>query len=90
MKWTLAFAFALIAAPLAAQEAPRETVGMSRVVADLTESMPNEPAGVCTCRALWDDPAIRDFVGLNENAWDFNSPERIPGFGPLTRSDGAR
>jgi len=29
------------------------------------------------------DPAIRDFIGLSENAWDFNDPAGIPGFGPL-------
>jgi hypothetical protein len=35
-------------------------------------------------RHAWSaDPAIRDFVGLAENAWDFNDPSAIPGFGPL-------
>jgi hypothetical protein len=35
-------------------------------------------------RKVWSsDPAIRDFVGLSENAWDFNDPTAIPGFGPL-------
>jgi hypothetical protein len=39
-------------------------------------------------RRVWtSDPAIRDFVGLSENAWDFNAPETIPGFGPITASD---
>src|SRR5215210_7737101 len=39
-------------------------------------------------RRVWSaDPAIRDFVGLAENAWDFNAPETIPGFGPITASD---
>jgi hypothetical protein len=32
-------------------------------------------------RAWMADPAIRDFVGLAENAWDFNAPDAIPGFG---------
>ena len=27
------------------------------------------------------DPAIRDFRGLQENDWDFNAPDSIPGFG---------
>jgi hypothetical protein len=35
-------------------------------------------------RKVWtSDPAIRDFVGLSENAWDFNDPTAIPGFGPM-------
>jgi hypothetical protein len=34
-------------------------------------------------RAWLADPAIRDFVGLVENAWDFNDPNAMPGFGPL-------
>ncbi len=44
------------------------------------------PAGVEPCGAssrLGADPAIRDFVGLAENAWDFNDPNAMPGFGPL-------
>ena len=32
--------------------------------------------------AAWtSDPAIRDFRGLQENDWDFNAPDSIPGFG---------
>jgi hypothetical protein len=35
-------------------------------------------------RRAWSaDPAIRDFVGLSENSWDFNAPDSIPGFGSL-------
>lgn len=37
-------------------------------------------------RAWAADPAIRDFVGLAENAWDFNDPNAMPGFGPLDQS----
>lgn len=29
------------------------------------------------------DPAVRDFIGLSENSWDFNIPGTIPGFGSL-------
>ena len=51
---------------------------------------PGVPAEL-TRRALrqaWKtDPAIRDFVGLSENAWDFNAPGGVPGFGPLTQED---
>jgi hypothetical protein len=35
-------------------------------------------------RKLWlADPAIRDFVGLADYAWDFNAPGSMPGFGAL-------
>jgi len=35
-------------------------------------------------RRVWlTDPAIRDFVGLSENSWDFNASSAIPGFGPI-------
>ena len=35
-------------------------------------------------RKVWTcDPAIRDFIGIAENQWDFNDPNAIPGFGPL-------
>jgi hypothetical protein len=34
-------------------------------------------------RAWVTDPAVRDFVGIAENHWDFNKPEDIPGFGLL-------
>ena len=29
------------------------------------------------------DPAIRDFIGLAENQWDFTQPDGVPGFGSL-------
>jgi hypothetical protein len=41
-------------------------------------------------REIWRDPAIRDFVGLSENSWDFTAPETIPGFGPIERGNGLR
>lgn len=35
-------------------------------------------------RRVWTvDPAIRDFVGIAENQWDFTMPNEIAGFGPL-------
>jgi Protein of unknown function (DUF3306) len=34
-------------------------------------------------RAWTADPAIRDFVGLQENDWDFTNPDAIPGFGDI-------
>jgi hypothetical protein len=29
------------------------------------------------------DPAIRDFRGMQENGWDFDRPDGMPGFGEL-------
>jgi hypothetical protein len=41
-------------------------------------------------RAWSTDPAIRDFVGLSENSWDFSAPGGVPGFGPLTTDGSSR
>src|SRR3989304_1739963 len=42
-------------------------------------------------RRAWSaDPAIRDFIGLSENSWDFTASDSIPGFGPLDPSEGRR
>ncbi|MDJ1159616.1 DUF3306 domain-containing protein [Chelatococcus sp. SYSU_G07232] len=39
-------------------------------------------------RRLWSaDPAIRDFVGPADYAWDWNTPGGMPGYGPLGASD---
>ena len=53
----------------------------SRVPAELTRA---------ALRQAWaSDPAIRDFIGIAENQWDFNDPNAIPGFGPLPAADNA-
>jgi hypothetical protein len=42
-------------------------------------------------RAAWvADPAIRDFIGIADNQWDFNDPTSMPGFGALEAADSAR
>src|SRR5262245_31751485 len=46
---------------------------------------------VAALRRAWvADPAIRDFVGIAENQWDFTAPEGVPGFGPLLPADDVR
>ena len=45
--------------------------------------MPPELTLAALRRAWTADPAIRDFIGLSENAWDFNAPDGMPGFGSL-------
>lgn len=41
-------------------------------------------------RAWTADPAIRDFIEMAENQWDFTDPTSIPGFGPLQATDDVR
>ncbi|GMO11322.1 DUF3306 domain-containing protein [Bradyrhizobium sp. TM233] len=53
------------------------------VTAFLSKGIPQELSRAALRRAWAADPAIRDFVGLAENAWDFNDPTAMPGFGPL-------
>jgi hypothetical protein len=49
----------------------------------LRENIPAELSRAALRRAWAADPAIRDFVGLAENAWDFTDPNAMPGFGAL-------
>jgi hypothetical protein len=55
----------------------------------LASGVPAQLARAALRRAWSADPAIRDFVGLAENAWDFTAPEGVPGFGPLLPADAA-
>lgn len=49
----------------------------------LAPGVPNQLTRAALRRAWAVDPAIRDFVGLAENAWDFTAPDAIAGFGDL-------
>jgi hypothetical protein len=49
----------------------------------LSPGVPQELTRAALRRAWLADPAIRDFVGLQENDWDFTNPDAIPGFGDL-------
>ena len=49
----------------------------------LQSRVPNELTRAALRKAWTSDPAIRDFIGIAENQWDFNDPNAIPGFGPL-------
>lgn len=53
------------------------------VTAFLRKGVPLALSREALRRAWIADPMIRDFVGLAENAWDFNDPDAMPGFGPL-------
>ena len=57
------------------------------ITAFLRKGIPRELSRAALRRAWTADPAIRDFVGLAENAWNFNDPNAMPGFGPLDCSE---
>jgi hypothetical protein len=49
----------------------------------LAPGVPTDLARAALRRVWATDPAIRDFKGLAENAWDFTDPNAMPGFGAL-------
>ncbi len=53
----------------------------------LRPGVPSDLSRAALRRAWAADPAIRDFVGLAENAQDFNAPNAIAGFGPLQATE---
>lgn len=55
----------------------------SDVKAFLAPGVPLELTRAALRRAWRVDPAIRDFIGLSENTWDFDAPDGVPGFGSL-------
>jgi hypothetical protein len=55
----------------------------SDIRAFLKPGVPPDLARAALRRAWSADPAIRDFIGLVENGWDFNDPHGVPGFGPM-------
>lgn len=56
------------------------------ITAFLRKSVPLELSRAALRRAWLADPIIRDFIGPAENAWDFNDPNAMPGFGPLDQT----
>jgi hypothetical protein len=59
----------------------------SDIRAFLQPGVPPELSRAALRRAWSSDPAIRDFVGLVENGWDFNDPAAMPGFGPIDANE---
>ena len=53
------------------------------IKAFLARGVPQALTQAALRRAWATDPAIRDFVGLSENSWDFNAVGGVPGFGPI-------
>lgn len=63
---------------------PIESIDSSSDIrAFLAPGIPPELSRAALRRAWLSDPAIRDFVGLAENQWDFTNPDTVPGFGSL-------
>jgi len=60
------------------------------ITAFLRPGVPAELTRAALRRAWSTDPAIRDFVGLVENGWDFNDPQAMAGFGRIEPGDVAR
>jgi hypothetical protein len=62
-------------------------VGDTDIIAFLRKGVPADLTRAALRKAWASDPAIRDFIGIAENQWDFNDPNAIPGFGPLTPTE---
>ena len=68
---------------LAALPAIESITGTSDVRPFLASGVPMELQRAALRRLWLVDPAIRDFIGIAENQWDFANPDTVPGFGPL-------
>ena len=67
---------------------PLDSIGAgSDIAAFLRPGVPAELTRAALRRAWTSDPAIRDFVGLVENGWDFNDPAAMAGFGPISAQE---
>jgi Protein of unknown function (DUF3306) len=70
---------------------PIESISeLTDITAFLQQGVPAELTRAALRRVWTADPAIRNFVGLAENAWDFTDPAAMPGFGPLESTDEVR
>jgi hypothetical protein len=73
-----------------AETAPEDLPNVEDLTAEsdistfLRKGVPKALKAAALRRAWSLDPAIRDYVGPSENAWDFNDPSSIPGFGGAT------
>jgi hypothetical protein len=62
----------------------------SDIRAFLAPGVPPELTRAALRRVWTADPKIRDFVGMADYDWDFNTPGAITGFGPLQMPDELR
>ena len=69
----------------AANLPPIESIGAgSDILPFLASGVPADLTRAALRRAWSTDPAIRDFIGLSENSWDFDAQDGVRGFGSLT------
>jgi hypothetical protein len=74
-----------------AQLPPLDSIGAdTNITAFLHRDVPPDLTRAALRRAWTSDPAIKDFVGLVENGWDFNDPSAMSGFGPISAEEVAR
>ncbi len=67
---------------------PLDSIGAgSDISAFLARGVPAALTRAALRRAWSADPAIRDFIGLSENSWDFNAAGGVPGFGPISADE---
>jgi hypothetical protein len=67
---------------------PIDSIGPgSDVGAFLQAGVPADLTRAALRRAWSTEAGIRDFIGLSENAWDFNAPDSAAGFGALSADD---
>lgn len=60
-----------------------DLTGESDITAFLKKGVPMALKSAALRRVWSLDPAIRDYIGPSEYAWDFNQPGSMAGFGPL-------
>src|SRR5262249_4381584 len=74
-----------------AQLPPLDSIGPETdIAAFLRKEVPPDLTRAALRRAWTSDPAIRDFVGLVENGWDFNDPSAMAGFGTISAEEVVR
>jgi hypothetical protein len=72
---------------------PASVPPLDSIVADtdmqqfMHEAVPEELTRAALRSAWRADPAVRDFVGIAENQWNFNDHTSMPGFGPIEAAD---
>jgi hypothetical protein len=67
---------------------PLEAIGAETDIrVFLAAGVPSELTRAALRRAWLSDRKIRDFVGLADYAWDFNTPESMAGFGMIEAAD---
>lgn len=70
---------------------PIDSIGVDTDIRSfLQKGVPLELTRAALRRAWTTDPAIRDFIEVAENQWDFATGSNLPGFGDLDLSDDVR